>query len=69
MKRACYKTDKKIIDNLIKYFMHCQNYRKTTCRFKFILKKDASFNYLILDDILYIDDKSILYVIDEAKRF
>lgn len=49
--------------------MYCQKYRKSPGQFKFTLKKDVNFKYLILIDIMYIDGSPILYVIDEATIF
>lgn len=69
LERARHEIDKKIIDNLIKYCKHCQKYEKSLGHFKFTLKKNANFNYLILIDIMYIDGNLILYIVDEAIRF
>jgi len=38
-------------------------------RFKFIIKDDYNFNYLVIVDILYLDRKLILQAIDEAMAF
>ncbi len=69
LERAGHETDKKIVDNLTKYCMHCQKHGKSPGRFKFTLKEDANFNYSILVDIMYIDGSPILHVVDEATRF
>ena len=69
LEHAGYKTDIKIIDNLIKYFTDCQKHGKLLSRFKFSLKKDANFNYFIFINIIYIDGNPILYIVDEAIRF
>lgn len=66
---ARHEIDKKIIDNLIKYNKYCQKHRKSSGYFKFTLREDANFNYLILVDIIYIDDNPILHIIDETIRF
>lgn len=39
LERAGHGTDKKIIDNLTKYCMHCQKYGKSPGRFKFTLNE------------------------------
>ena len=69
LERTCHKTNKRIIDNLMKYCTHCQKHGKSPCCFKFTLKKDVNFNYLILVDIMYIDSNPILHVVDEITRF
>lgn len=61
--------DKKIIHNLIKHYKYYQKYRESSNYFKFTLKKDTNFNYLILIDIIYIDNNLILYIINEITRF
>lgn len=69
LERVGHKTDKKTIDNLIKYCKHYQKYGKSLGYFKFTLKKNTNFNYFILINIMYIDGNPILHVIDEATRF
>jgi hypothetical protein len=38
-------------------------------RFKFFLKDNYEFNFLIIIDIIYLDKKLILYVIDSFISF
>lgn len=59
-----HETEKKIIDNLIKYYTYYQKYRKPSSHFKFILKEDTNFNYFILINIIYIDGNPILHIVD-----
>lgn len=66
---ASYKTNKNIINNLIKYYIYYQKYKKSPSQFKFILKKDANINYLILVDIIYIDGSPILHIVNKTTRF
>lgn len=66
---ADHETDKKIIDNLTKYCIHCQKHGKSLGQFKFTLKEDVNFNYLILVDIIYINGSLILHIVDETIRF
>jgi hypothetical protein len=42
---------------------------KSLKRFKFILKDDYNFNFEIIIDIIYLDGKLILQVIDAATSF
>ena len=69
LERAGHETDKKIIANLTKYYMHCQKHGKSPGQFKFTLKEDANFNYSILVDIMYIDGSLILHIVDKVTRF
>lgn len=66
LKHCDYETNKKIIDNLLKYYSYCQKYRKLPGHFTFTLKEDTKFNYLILVNIKYINNNLILYIIDET---
>lgn len=69
LKYASYKTDKKIIDNFTKYCTYYQKHGKSPNYFKITLKKDANFNYSIFIDIIYINDNSILHIINKIIRF
>jgi hypothetical protein len=37
---------------------------KSSSRFKFSLKDDYEFNYSIVIDVIYLNNKLVLYVID-----
>jgi hypothetical protein len=42
---------------------------KSLKRFKFILRDDYNFNFEIIIDIIYLDNKLILQIIDAAISF
>ena len=44
-------------------------YEKSLGRFKFTLKDDYEFDYLVYVDIMYLDGKPILQVVDLATSF
>ena len=44
-------------------------YRKVLSRFKFILKDNYKFNYYIIIDIIYLNGKLVIYIVDEAPIF
>ena len=67
--RAGHEMNQRIIQRLIKYCHHCQKHGKFSERFNFIIKNDVDFNFHIIVDIFYIEEKSILHFIDEATRF
>jgi hypothetical protein len=48
------------IKELTKFCKQCQLYSKSPGRFKFTLKDDYNFNYLVLIDVLYLDGKPVL---------
>ena len=42
---------------------------KAPGRFKFILKNDYKFNWCIVVNVIYLNSKSVFYIIDEATAF
>jgi hypothetical protein len=44
-------------------------HEKSSGRFKFTLKDDYEFNYLITIDVMYLDKKPVLQVVDSATAF
>jgi len=42
---------------------------KALGRFKFTLKNDPEFNWLIIIDVMYINNKLVLYVANKATVF
>lgn len=44
-------------------------YKKALRQFKFTLKDNYKFNYLIYINIMYLNSKLILYIIDLATTF
>ena len=44
-------------------------YKKSLGRFKFILKDDYEFNYLVIINVIYLDRKPILQIIDFITTF
>lgn len=61
--------DLKSIEHLTKFCKQCQLHSKSPGRFKFTLKDEYDFNYSVLVDILYLDSKPVLHVVDEATAF
>lgn len=55
--------------HLSKYCMHCQEHGKSSRRFSFTIKDDIEFNYNVIVNILYIQGKPVLHLIDKATRF
>jgi hypothetical protein len=44
-------------------------YKKSSGRFKFTLKNNYEFNYSIIIDVIYLDGKPVLQVVDSATAF
>jgi hypothetical protein len=69
LQRAGHEADTKYIKYLTKYCHQCQMNGKSPGRFKFVLKDDYEFNYSVVIDILYLDGKPVLQVVDSATSF
>ncbi|KAI0994965.1 hypothetical protein K3495_g13216, partial [Podosphaera aphanis] len=61
--------DKKLIDHISKMCHQCQMHGQRPKRFKFTLDKDYEFNHSIIVDIMYIDGKPVLQVVDASTNF
>ena len=44
-------------------------YGKALGRFKFTLKDDYKFNYYIIIDIIYLNGKLVLYIVNKVTAF
>ena len=44
-------------------------YMKLPSRFKFILKDNYEFNYIVIIDVIYLDGKPVLQVVDSLTLF
>ena len=58
-----------VLYQLIKYCEQCQRHNLFSKRFAFIIKNDVDFNFNLIVDIFYINNKFVFHVIDEAIRF
>jgi hypothetical protein len=61
--------ERSTLEKLTKHCTYYQKYSKSPGRFRFKLQDDIDFNYSIIIDIIYIDNKLILYIIDEGICF
>jgi len=48
------------IKHLIKFYKQCQLYAKLLSRFKFTIKDNCNFNYLVIIDVLYLDKRLVI---------
>ncbi len=69
LERFDHEVKKSVLKKLIKFCNFCQKYAKSSERFKFTLRDDVNFNYSMIINVMYIENSSILHVIDEATRF
>ena len=73
LKKVDYDDSKhrQMLQRIIDFCTFCQKHSRFFDRFKFTLKNEdnAYFNYTIMIDILYIDDSSVLQIVDEKTLF
>lgn len=67
--RSGHEFQSRAVHLLTKYCHQCQMNQKSPGRFKFTLKDDYNFNYAIIVDVMYLNSKPILHVVDEATSF
>lgn len=60
---------RKLLEDVLHKCKPCQTSAQVPRRFKFSLKDDKEFNQTVFVDILYIDKKPILHVVDESARY
>lgn len=69
LERSGHKVELHALEHLTKYCEHCQKHGRSPGRFSFTIKDDIDFNYNVIVDILYIQGKPVLHLVDEATRF
>ena len=73
MKKADYDDPehRQMFQRIIDFCTFCQKHSQFFDRFKFTLKNEdnAYFNHTIIIDVLYIDDSSILQIVDKETSF
>ena len=67
--RIDHNVDSHVLHQLIKYCEQCQRHDRFSKRFAFIIKNDIDFNFNLIVDIFYINNKSVFHVVDETIRF
>lgn len=58
-----------VLNEITKFYYHCQMHGTTPRRFKFALKDDREFNYEIFIDIIYLNKKPMLHIVDSSTAF
>jgi hypothetical protein len=69
LQRAGHEVEVKMIKHLTKYYHDCQMNQKSPGRFKFTLKDDYEFNFSIIIDVMYLNGKPVLQVVDSSTSF
>jgi hypothetical protein len=71
LKRADHEVKKSALKKLSKFCIFCPKHEKSYEHFKFTLRDDVNmnFNYSVIINVMYIENNSILHVVDEATRF
>ena len=69
LERSGHSVELEAIEHLTRYCRYCQKHGKSPGRFRFTLRDDVSFNYNIVVDVLYIENRPTLHIVDEATRF
>jgi hypothetical protein len=67
--RAGHDINTEALAQISKFCHHCQIHGKSPGRFRFTLRDDVNFNHSIIVDIMYINGKPVLHIVDEATRF
>ena len=61
--------DSHVFHELIRYCDQCQRHDRFSKRFVFIIKNDVNFNFNLIVNIFYINNKSIFHVMNKAIHF
>ena len=69
LQRAGHKVEQKAIEYLTQYCHQCQINSKAPGRFKFTFKDDREFNWCIVINVMYLDSKPVLYIVNKATVF
>ena len=69
MERLRHDVELQALQYLTKYCEQYQKHGRLQGYFTFTLKEDLDFNYNVIVDIMYIEGKPILHLVDEATRF
>ena len=69
LENSKHEINKTMFEKFTRFCIFCQKHDKSSKRFKFILREKINFNFSIIVNIMYIDNNSILHVIDESTKF
>jgi hypothetical protein len=69
LERAGHDPDNEVLAKIRTMCHHCQIYGKSPGRFRFTIRDDVNFNHSIIVDVMYIESRTVLHIIDEATRY
>jgi hypothetical protein len=69
LQAAGHEVDASILDKIQKFYHFCQSYNKAPQRFKFSIKDNSHFNYEIIIDVVQINNRNVLHVINADTSF
>ncbi|EED15826.1 conserved hypothetical protein [Talaromyces stipitatus ATCC 10500] len=70
LKRAGHlDVDYKMLAQIEEFCHHCQINRQAPRRYRFTLHDDCEYNYEIVVDVMYLDGKPVLHIVDWATSF
>ena len=69
LKQASHKSNFNIILKIKKICKHCQRHANTPHKFRFKLQNDIDFNYMLLINIIQLEEYEVLHIINKAIKF
>lgn len=69
LKAAGHEIDASVLEQIQKFCHFCQSHDKAPQRFKFSIKDDLYFNYEIIINVVRINNRNVLHVIDADTSF
>jgi hypothetical protein len=69
LERAGHETNLEEITKLTKFCDQCQRHGRAPGRFKFTVRDDHDFNHTVFTDVLTIEGKNVIQIVDEGTAF
>jgi hypothetical protein len=69
LRAAGHKVNSSILEQIQKFCHFCQSYDKAPQRFKFSIKDNSHFNYEIVINVVQINNRNVLHVINANTSF
>ena len=67
--KAGHEVEYEALEAIKRVCHHCQMKSDAPRRFKFTLRDEYNFNYTIVVDVMYLDGRPVLHVVDDATSF
>jgi len=69
LNRSDHEFDIKVLQEIQRFCHQCQMNEKAPGRFKFSLRDDYDFNYSVIIDVMYLNSRPVLHVVDSSTTF